>query len=396
MVRMFKLLFISVFLCSAAPHTAFAKESAARVKSLYADYQSAIALGNNKKTHSLARKVWKQSEKVYGDSKYTGDFAYNYAVLGKSLTRHQDKRVDKAFARSIALAHFHEDAAPKISLQRHTAFAAYLLKTRDPKKADSILSDAEDIATQSGLSETKEYALVMSLKAGTAYDLKHYDAAKKAIDSALHIYTLLGSITSADAYKAQVVKADINAIRGNWQEALAGYETVYMNVDRHIKEQSPLIGQAYVKREKLTVNLLTYKGMSEEQIKGALACHDCWPNFDEKYRQNILKNALYQIDASYFMGRLGDVPYLSGFIAIKYDTDTAGKPTNFSFVGGSHSNTFDDAAVQVLKRWRVKDLQTGQPAQNVKGLVATIPFYDSFNDSYRDFYGDQADNRPPY
>ena len=96
------------------------------------------------------------------------------------------------------------------------------------------------------------------------------------------------------------------------------------------------------------------------------------------------------------MGRLGDVPYLSGFIAIKYDTDMAGKPTNFSFVGGSHSNVFDDAAVKVLGRWRVRDLKTGQPAKNVKGLVATIPFYDSFNDSYRDFYGDQADSRPPY
>ena len=168
-------------------------------------------------------------------------------MLGKSLTRHQDKRVDKAFARSIALSHFHEGAAPKISLQRHTAFAAYLLKTRNPKKADTILDDAEDVATQSSLTETKAYALVMSLKAETAYDLKHYDEAKIAIDAALSLYAPLGAKASADAYKAQLVKADINAERGKWQEALAGYETIYMNVDRHIKEQSPLIGQAYVK-----------------------------------------------------------------------------------------------------------------------------------------------------
>ena len=300
MARIICLFFLGALAFSVLPQPAIAKESTARIKSLYADYQSALALGDNKKAHSLAKKVWKQSEKFYGDSRQTGDFAYNFAVIGMSLTRKHDNRTDKAYERSIELAHFHGDASSMISLRRHVAYATYLLQSRNHKKARSILNNADKISQQSNLTETVEYAFAMSLQAETAYDLKQYEEAITYVDASLRQYASLKMSHTINARKALVMKADIDAKLGNWQEALAGYEKVYMNVDRYLDEKHPYIGRAYVNKERLTSRLLIgNKSISEAQIEAALSCPDCWPNFEEKYRPNIQTNSLYQIDPAY-------------------------------------------------------------------------------------------------
>jgi len=396
MVRFISLLFLGVLAFTAMPQPAIAKEPTARIKSLYADYQSALALEDLEKANSLARKLWKQSEKLYGDSKQTGDFAYNFAVIGMTLTRKHDSRTGKAYERSIELAHFHGDTSSTISLKRHTAYAMYLLNRRNYKKARSILNNADNISQDSNLTKTAEYAFALSLQAETAYELKLYEEAITYIDKSLHQYASLEKSNTVNARKALVIKADIDAKLGNWQEALAGYETVYMNVDRYFDEKHPYIGRAYVSRERLTSRLLLEnKSISEAQIEEALSCPDCWPNFEEKYRPNIQINSLYQIDSVGLVKWPRNTPYLSGFVVYIYDIDNHGKPVNFRFANGSHLYTFDKPAAKLLKRWRVRDLKTGEPVKNVQGLVATISYYSYFQESYADFYGNPTDRRPP-
>ena len=107
MARIIGLFVFWIMTCAAFQVPVFADESGASVKSLYSEYQSALKKKDLNNAFFLAGKTWKQSEDTYGDSKLTGDLAYNYAVLGKSTTKSKrNKRVETAYERSIELASF--------------------------------------------------------------------------------------------------------------------------------------------------------------------------------------------------------------------------------------------------------------------------------------------------
>ncbi len=376
-------------LFAAAPMPALAKTPKPNIETLYAKYKAALGDTDYTNAYYLAEKVWKASESTYGDSRPTGDFAYNFAVLGKAYTKSKvNKSVEKAFARSIELAHFHNEKAPQVELKRYLYFAAYMLQTGKVKPARALLKKGETMAKNTGLLATKDYALLVSHQAQIAYTAKRYRRAKTYIAVTQKILNDLGKHSTKDAYQAEYIKANANAKLGNWREALVGYEKIYLNKARELDMQNRLIGQAYVKKLETMWRAKSQNDLTSEDIRAALSCPGCWPNISAQYIAKVNEDdKLLRIERK--PPKFPRRARTSAFVVIMYDIDGAGIPANFRLIGGSHANTFDAATIAALKRWRVYERETDALAINQKDLMATITFVLSYRKGQNlDFYGD--------
>ena len=392
MVRFFALLvftFSVLAVYTPATHAATPDKS---VKALYAQYKKALGDKDYTNAYFIADKVWKTAEGKYGDSKQTGDLAYNYAVLGKARAKgKRSKRTEKAFERSIELAHFHEDKAAKTSLKRNLYYAAYQLDIGKTKKAMPLLAAGEAIAKESNLTGTKDYALLMYHQAEAAYKTKKYQDARTYIDTAMQVFESLDLEKTKNAYKAEFVKADVNAKLDNWREAIAGYEKIYVNLERDLDTKDQMIGRAYLKEGALARRIRARKEFSGDDIRAVLSCKGCWPNFDKKYAPYRGKDDKYKIDR--YPPNMPESAMSSAFVIVMYDTDEKGKPVNLRIIGASHSRTFDAATASAIKRWQLYELDSKRPAQNVKDLVTSMRFYlTNQRGKLLDFYGVPLDN----
>jgi len=387
MIRFFVFLFFSFSVLAVYSPTAIAAEPDKTVKTLYAEYKKALGDKDYTNAYFIAGKVWKAAEEKYGDSRQTGDLAYNYAVLGKARARgNRNKRTEKAFERSIELVHFHEGNFAKTSLKRHLYYAVYQLDIGKRKKAAALLTAGETIAQTANISGTKDYALLMYHQAKSAYQIKKYPEAKVYIDKTLQIFETLGHEKTKAAYQAEFVKADINAKLDNWRAAIAGYEKIYVNLDRDLDMKDQMIGRAYLKEGMLARHIRSRKKNSGEDRRAALSCKGCWPNFDPKWGANLIKDDNYDIDR--YPPNMPSDAMSSAFVIIMYDTDNKGKPVNLRIIGASHSKTFDAATAAAIKRWHVYEQGSKHPAKNVKDLVTSMRFYlADRRGQILDFYG---------
>jgi len=376
MIRFISLLYVGIMAFTALPQPAFAKEPTASVKSLYAEYKLAMARKNYTNAFFLAGKTWKQSEQTFGASKQTGDFAYNYAVLGRMVnSEKRDKQIKKAFARSIELASLHGEKSDAVAMKRYLNYGAYLMQIDQHKKAAAMLTKSEALAHSLGITDTKDYANLMYHQAGIALKAKHYSEAKPYIEKALQAYNRAQLGTSRSASKAIYLQARIDEKNGDWQNALLGYEKTYVNNGHILNQKDKVIGRAYLQHRQLRFRIMEEKDMSSEDMRVYSSCLGCWPNILPKYK---LQAQRAEAKAAYRNERQPPImpryARSSAFLAIQYDIDETGVPTNLRIIGGSHAKTFDAATYKSMKTWRAYEAKSGELVTNKKDWVALMNF----------------------
>lgn len=131
-------------LCLALGGTAFA-QTPPEVLKAYKSYNTAMAQNDFKSALKHGKAAWKAAESIMGESKTTGDLAFNYGFLAKS--RGLTKDAVPALERAADLSSLTGDKAAEVKLERTVELiAAYesLGEHSDVKKtADAALEAAE-------------------------------------------------------------------------------------------------------------------------------------------------------------------------------------------------------------------------------------------------------------
>lgn len=387
---MWKLIWVgvtTVFLSLSFGPYALSDEPPGQIKELYASYKTAMAQGDYRLARVAAEDAWAVSEVKYGDAKQTGDFAYNYAVLGKSLTgANRSKKIEKAFERSLALAGLHGEKADAITLRRHVEFASYWLQIGKRKKAHILLESADGQVSSSGLAQTKAYAKFLSLKSNLAYTQKNYLAAETNAAAAISTYEELGMSQTKKAYIAHYNLALAQSKLKKWREAMLGFEKIYTNVDGALPPKSPLIGRAFLQISGPRSEYMEDNNLEYVDLRRVLKCARCWPKFDMKYLPNLEKTYGWEVERH--PPKMPRTALSSGFVVLMYDINAKGKAENIRLLQASHAKTFDSASVAALQRWTFEKRAGEKTTVQTKDHVTQVTFILSdHRGRMLDFYG---------
>ena len=165
----------------------------------YKAYRAALAEGNQEKASKKAYEAWKKAERLLGDSKVTGDLAFNFAeaVPAVSDEKSYERRI-KAYSRSIELATFHENAAVNTQLERHLKQIIYAmsitrLKNRKVTRGGSpkYLKDMQNSLEKFGQMQSIYAGDKATLEARFYSLKKQYGIAIEKAKQADQIYTSL-------------------------------------------------------------------------------------------------------------------------------------------------------------------------------------------------------------
>ena len=104
----------------------------------YKSYRAALEANKNDDAADFAFKAWQRAEDLMGDTKTTGDLAFNFAELRPRFIDEKQawKHVMKAYKRSIDLSSLYatEDEANKVEIDRRTKYLSWLIPSL-PRKA---------------------------------------------------------------------------------------------------------------------------------------------------------------------------------------------------------------------------------------------------------------------
>ncbi len=381
-----KFFFIIIFGVLSA-NTAWADDNNQHLKQLYQSYKTALDNREYRLALAVADDAWKASEDTLGMSKQTGDFAYNYAVLGQKLAGDKrNKKVETAFKRSLELVNLHGEETAIHTLRRQLGFGVYWAQTGKRKKARSHFEMAENLAQSAGLTDVKTYATLLHAKSMLAYQSKQYAAAETSAISALQLMDDLGRLNTKAAYRIIYSRALAQSKLEKWREAIDGFGKIHANLDRVLPKTDRMIGRAYL-QESRAVQLYTQaNSLKYSELGDIYNCSGCWPNFDLKYTGNLSLRGKYKIERQPPI--MPKYAHGSGVVALMYDTDDNGKPVNIRIIDRSAARIFDRPSIDAIKTWKVSDKLTGLPAKGVEKLVTIMTFrLTDRSGNLLDFYG---------
>ncbi len=123
------------------------------VMNAYKSYSSAIGEKDYQKALKHGKTAWKKAESALGDSKTTGDLAFNYGLLEK--TRGDASKAIDALERGVELADIGRDKGAEVKLERSVELVASLEqaeKFRDAAKAvDKALKQAQSMGLSASI-----------------------------------------------------------------------------------------------------------------------------------------------------------------------------------------------------------------------------------------------------
>lgn len=369
-----KKLFLSLWMALAICGAANAKTPPEVLKP-YKEYRVALKAGETKEAQKFAYEAWQEAEDRIGDSKITGDLAYNYATIPIELfsKKKMKKRVEAAYSRSIELSHFYEDLAVDVEIQRHIKMIDFKLSNvkfikasvvPDITKAD-IYKLGKAIEKHGKLGTTYE-AELEALKAQFYHLHSKDEAALKHADRSIELFkTRTDTIPSTYPYVAKLFKGKSLDQMGQKIPAALVYQDVMQNLEGNLKADHPFVNHAFSKWMWIRNDIERAGDLEEAEAAGLC---ECWPYEDYKGKPlPILR-----------------VPPImppraerSGHVIVKFDLNETGLPINITKVSAS-SEVFVKSALKSVEGWRYSSVDE-MPGEDFDpkdrlGLVNTITY----------------------
>lgn len=358
----------------------------------YKAYKSALADGNFETARDQAYEAWRKAEKLLGDTRITGDLAFNYATIPpekqnsdgtisaayRASKKHgvstkTYKRIEEAFSESIKLAHFHEDMGAEVEVQRRiTSFAFDLTRARISNGKFVTRADTTDLYKLEkaiegfGLIGTTYEAELNALRS-QYYQIQGED--RKALeysDKALTLFQVADdALPSAYPYVVKLVRAKSLEKLGDRLPAALQFQDVMQNLEGQLDAEHPFVNQAFSRWIWLR-NEIERDGELEKAEEAGLC--KCWP-FNE-----YINKAVPAIRIPPIMPRRAK---RSGHVIINYDVDDEGIPYNITEVSSS-SKVFVEAALKSVEAWRHVNVADETHADfnpdSRKNITSTITF----------------------
>ena len=338
----------------------------------YKAYRVALKEGDNPKASKLAHSAWQAAEKSLGDSKTTGDLAFNYADVNldyKSGTLKTHKSRVRAFKRSVELAKFYGDDAADIEVDRRLKLAAHGIALSNVKNGKLVpeqnmsyfrgVEKALDAYDFRGTTYEADYESLLS----RYYELRgEYDKALMHADKAISLFeSREDNLTSAYFYYVKLFKANILAGKGDKIPAALQYQEVMQNLEGDLEPDHPFVAKAF-QGWMLTRSELEDAGRLAEAEAAGLC--ECWPYENYKNKPQPL------LRVPPIMPRRAK---RSGHVQVTFDIDKAGKPMNIKSIYATEP-VFVEPSVKSVAKWRYSPMDDDADPETRKGISSKVTF----------------------
>ena len=370
-----KKFFISAALALALFSNAHAKNPPEVMKP-YKAYRTALDAGDMKLARKQARKAWEKAEELLGDSKTTGDLAYNFAEIqdnfsSASVRGKLGEKRKEAYLRSAELAKFYTTDAEEIEIQRrlkHAQLDVFDVNVRSHTGTVKVgggtakFRKIEALLEQNNLLDSTYMGELEAMRA-KYYEVqgKHKLAVEHA-SKAINIFeTSTVRVASAYPFLVKIIRANNLRESDEKIKAALDYQDVMQNLEGHLEADHPLINQAFTSWM-LTRNELEDENMLAEAEAAGLC--ECWPF--ENYKDKVLP--LKRIPP--MMPRNAK---RSGHVTIMFDVTDEGAPENIR-VTGMTDVIFEKPAKSSVAKWRYSSRGEAEAENSRRDIATKISF----------------------
>ena len=336
--------------------------------------------------------AWKTAEKKMGDSKTTGDLAFNYGLLARS--RGQAHNAMKPLERSVELAVEGREKGEEVRLERSVELVAAAEAVDDAKAVKKYASKAIKQAKAAGLEESVFVGEILVHKAQHCSKVANRaasriqrnqntaSASRMAVNKGNKVNTAkIQKKCMRDAKKAaDVFKNNPNSARpkyvslaakqigigyerqDEWLNAALSYQTARLTLEDKFGRENPVVMQMIGRWINARARL-DY-GDKLDEAKAAGLC-DCWP-FD----QGASKVALVKRKKLDIPTRV-DIQS-SGVVVLKADITDAGTTSNIQTVYSWPQGQYDEKALKAFKQFQYAPKTSPESEGARKNVIYTF------------------------
>jgi len=330
------------------------------VLNAYKDYRAAVEAGDPADIRRTAKAAWQLAEASVGDSKLTGDLAFNYANYTQGNV--EDEQLD-AIDRSMELVSGYGVDAETIYLERGIRKLTILTLLGKSSKRLKVSKHLMEFAEEKGLGSSTFAAEAMTVLAGeyaaqgrtrraaelSERALSVFEAAEDGIQSAYPI--------QANLYRGYAFEAD-----DDHMQAALSYQKVMEATDGLDPAVYPLVGTALGRWIHMRGSLQVAGDLEDAEQAGLC---QCWP-YDKPRNEDVTP-----------IKRVPPVmprnAVQSGYVVVEFDLTDEGRPTNKRVIT-SWPDYYEEPALKSLEDWEYSPRTAEQTDQDREDIVTTIRF----------------------
>lgn len=369
----------------------------------YKAYNAAFAAQDYKTALKQGKSAWKLAESKLGDSKITGDLAFNYGFLAKSQGK--AKEAIKPLERAVNLSETGRDKGAQVRLERSVELISAAENAGEYKAVQSYADKALTFAEANGLSSSV-FAGEILVHRATECSRKVNRSAKRLIgkptSSRLSVQTdQRGNVArmqkkcAVDSQAASRIFANVPKMARpkyialaakqsglayerdqDWLNAALNYQTARLAIEEKYGRDNPLATQM-IGRWINARSRLSFKGKLDS-AKSAGLC-DCWPFDENASKIKVVKKVAPDMPTNAIAIKS------SGVVVLKADVSETGSPQNLSVVYSWPEGEYDAAAIRAFEQYQYAPKTGTEAADARKNIVESFSFI-LYNDSNRETF----------
>ena len=338
----------------------------------YKAYRAALKADDKVKASKKAYEAWKKAEDLLGDSKTTGDLAFNFADVDltyRTNTMKLYKQRVQAFKRAIELSSYYGEDAADMETDRRLKLAAHGITLSNIRKGKLIpeqnlsyfrgVEKALDAYGFRGTTYEADYESLLS----RYYELRgEFERALTHADKAINLFESRDDkLVSPYFYFVKFFRANILAGKDDKISAALQYQEVMQNLEGDLDPDHPFVAKAF-KGWMLTRSELEDAGRLAEAEEAGLC--ECWPY--ENYKNK--PQPLLRVPPT-----MPKRAKRSGHVQVSFDIDEAGKPINIKSIYATES-VFVEPSLKSVEQWLYSPMDSDADPQTRKGISSKVTF----------------------
>lgn len=352
-------LILPVILLLCAPAFAQAKTPPDVLKA-YKEFRTAVSAGDEAAARRASKTAWQLAEDSVGDSKFTGDLAFNFATLIGGDA--EDDQLD-AMDRSMALVSGYGEDANLIYLERGIRRLALLNVLGKNSKRLRASKELLEFAEENGLEATTFAAEAMTVLAGEYAAKGRNESSAELSERALRVFAAADDgIQSAYPIQANLYRGYAYEAEDDHMQAALSYQSVMEATDGLDPEVYPLVGTALGRWIYMRGSLREAGGLEAAEQAGLC---QCWPY--NKTRNEDVK-PIKRTPPIVPRGAMQ-----SGYVVVEFDLTDDGSPTNERVIT-AWPEYFEKSALKAVAQWEYSPRTIEQTDEDRTDLITTIRY----------------------
>ncbi|MGJ8563736.1 MAG: hypothetical protein ACSHXY_09300 [Alphaproteobacteria bacterium] len=358
----------------------------------YKAYSAAFADEDYDAALKQGKAAWKIAESKMGDSKTTGDLAFNYGYLAKSQGLAKESMI--SLERAVELSGIDRDKGAEVRLERSVELISAAENAGDGKAVENYADEALVFAEKKNLASSVfagEILVHRAIQCSQSVNRSAKRLIGKPTSSRLAVQmdqrghvAKMEKRCAADAARASEIFASLPVLarpkyialaskqvgfaferEQDWLKAALSYQTARQAIESEYGRDNPLAMQL-IGRWINARSRLSFEGRLEN-AKAAGLC-DCWPFDVGESKVRATKRVKPDMPTNAITIKS------SGVVVLKTDVSDAGAPQNISVVYSWPEGEYDEPAIKAYQQYEFAPKTGSEFSEARNDIVESFSF----------------------